>query len=241
MAINNHIQDESDEEATRQLLLERIRNDIVGKYTSDAEVATVSGLFEILFSCGPLTKKLMDKDFLEDLFSYLLPFIVTTHYKRQELLLSAGHIVEYIYFSKKGFARGFFINKNTGKEITHFLWSERSIITVPNSFFQQNPTQIFIEVMPETELMSLSFHRLRACIKKYPVVEIFSRNVILQYNTYETKRNYELSFLSGWERYIKLLKTHPDIEQKVSKKVIASYLNIAPQTLSRMLKEKRHP
>jgi CRP-like cAMP-binding protein len=157
------------------------------------------------------------------------------------LLLSAGHVAEYIYFSKKGFARGFFINKKSGREITDFLWSERSIITIPHSFFQQQPTQTFIEVMPGTELMSISFHRLRACFKKYPVVEIFSRNVILQYNAYEAKRSYELSFLSGWERYIILLKTHPDIEQKVSKKVIASYLNIAPQTLSRMLKERRHP
>jgi len=64
--------------------------------------------------------------------------------------------------------------------------------------------------------MSISFHDLRACIKKYPVVEVFSRNVILQYNAYETKRSYELSSLSAWERYLELLKTHPDIEQKVS-------------------------
>jgi CRP-like cAMP-binding protein len=183
----------------------------------------------------------MNKDFLEKLISYLLPVIATTDYTRRELLLSAGHIAQYIYFSKRGFARRFFIQKKTRREITDFFWTEHSIITVPDSFFQRQPSQAFIEVMPQTELMSISFQDLKACIKRYPVVEIFSRNVILQYNEHESKRNYELSFLSAWERYIELLKTHPDIEQKVSKEVIASYLNIAPQSLSRMLKKRGHP
>ncbi len=241
MAFKNYINDKSNEQSSTQSRLQKIKIYIAGNYADDAEIAKVSGLFDILFSCGPLPEKLLNKDFLGKLFSYLLPFIATTHYIRQELILSAGHIAEYIYFSKTGFARGFFIQKKTGKEITDFLWSERSIITVPHSFFQQQPTQTFIEVMPETELMSLSFRDLKACIKKYPVVEIFSRNVILQYNVYETQRSHELSFLSAWERYIGLLKIHPDIEHRVSKGVIASYLNIAPQSLSRMLKKKRHP
>jgi hypothetical protein len=206
----------------------------------------VSGLFDMLFSCWPVPEKLMDKDFLEKLISYLLPFIVITHYTRRGLLLSAGHVAENLYFSKKGFARGFFIHKKSGREITDFLWSERSIITIPHSFFQQQPTQTFIEVMPGTELMSISFHDLRACIKRYPVVEVFSRNVILQYNAYETKRSYELSSLSAcskericfvtnildkdrytlakwykqrWEieTFFKFIKQHPNVKHLVSR------------------------
>ena len=240
MDFEDHIYD-SNEQLDRQSQLQKIKKDIAGNYAGGAEVATVSGLFDLLLGCGPLPQKLVDKHFLGNLVSYLLPFIATTRYTRQELLLSAGHIAEYIYFSKTGFARGFFIQKKTGREITDFLWSEHSIITVPYSFFQQQPSQTFIEIMPETELMSISFHDLRTCIKKYPVVEVFSRNVILQYNAYVAKRSHQLSSLSAWERYIELLNTHPDIEQKVSKGVIASYLNIAPQSLSRMLKYKRHP
>lgn len=241
MAFKNYITDKSNEQFHRQSQLQKIKKDIAGNYVGSAEEATVSGLFDLLPGCGPLPQKLMDTHFLASLVSYLLPFIATTLYTRRELLLSAGHIEEYMYFSQTGFARGFFIQEKTGREITDFLWSEHSIITVPHSFFQQQPTQTFIEVMPETALMSISFHDLRTCIKKYPVVEVFSRNVILQYNAYEIKRSHELSSLSAWERYIDLLNTHPDIEQKVSKGVIASYLNIAPQSLSRMLKKKRHP
>lgn len=238
---DHKLHNEGNEAFPERNRLETIKKYIADKYAAETEVATVSGFFDILLACGPLPQKLLDKDFLAKLISYLLPVIGTTSYTRRQLLLSAGHVAQYIYFSKSGFARGFFIEKKTGREITDFLWGDHSIITVPNSFFQQQPSQTFIEVMPGTELMSISFHDLKACIKKYPVVEIFSRNVILQYNAYESKRSHELSFLPAWERYLELLKIHPDIEQKVSKEVIASYLNIAPQSLSRMLKKRGHP
>jgi CRP/FNR family transcriptional regulator, anaerobic regulatory protein len=238
---DDKLHNDANEPFPERLQLEKIQKYIAGNYTTETEVAKVSGLFDILFACGPLPKKLMKKDFLEKLISYLLPVIATTGYMRRELLLSAGHIAQYIYFCKRGFARGFFIQKKTGREITDFFWGERSIITFPNSFFQQQPSQAFIEVMPGTELMSISFQELKTCINKYRVVDFFSRHVILQYNNYETKRRHELSFLPAWDRYIELLKMHPDIEQKVSKEVIASYLNIAPQSLSRMLKERGHP
>ena len=89
--------------------------------------------------------------------------------------------------------------------------------------------------------MSISYQGLMACIKKYPMAEVFSRNVVLQYRVHDAQKNYDLAFLSAWERYLQLLETHPDIEQQVSKEVIASYLHIAPQSLSRMLREKGHP
>ena len=202
---------------------------------------SIHHLFDILLSYEPLPKKLLDKDFVENLKNYLIPILATSVYTKRQLLLSAGQLAEYIYFMEEGFARGFYMHPQTKKEITHFLWNRDSIITVPDSFYKQTPSYLFIEVMPQTQLIALSYDQLMACKKVYPITEIFSRNVILQYNAYEAKRNYDMASLSAWERYLRLLQTHPDIEQQVSKEVIASYLDITPQSLSRMLKEKRHP
>jgi len=240
MTTGNHIHNKS-ARFPAQNGLKRIKERVAANYTGDPETAIASTLFTILSGFGPLPAKLMNKDFLANLGGYLLPLITTSHYPKRQLLLSAGHVASSVYFSQKGLVRGFYMHKKTGKEITDFLWRERSVITVPNSFFKQQPSQLFIEAMPGTQLLSISFHHLMACLKKYPVLEIFSRNVILQYHAYETKRNHELSSLSAWERYIELLNLHPDIEQKVTKEVIASYLHIMPQSLSRMLKERGHP
>ena len=202
---------------------------------------SIHHLFEILLNYGPLPAKLYDKNFVENLKAYLLPFITPSIYTRRQLLLSAGQVAEYIYFLEKGLARGFYIHESTRKEITDFLWGKHSIITVPDSFFQQRPSHLFIEVMSGTQLMYISYRHLMACFKKYPVTQIFSRNVIVQYNAHEIKKNRDRAFLLTWERYIQLLKKHPDIEQQVSKEIIASYLNITPQSLSRLLREKGHP
>lgn len=222
-------------------LLEQIKISLENIYSNEADTVKLSGLFNILFTCGPLPQKLFDKNFLPNLVGYLMPHIFITQYSRRELLLSAGHIPQYLYYCNRGFARGFFVDSKTSKEITHFFWSPPAIVTIPYSFFNQHPSQHFIEVIAGTELLSISFLDLQDAIKRYPVIEIFSRNVILTYHEYERNRNYALSFYSPWQRYINLLKTHPDIEQLVSKEVIASYLNITPQSLSRMLKKNRHP
>ncbi len=202
---------------------------------------SIHHLFDILSSFEPLPKKLLDKNFVENLKNYLIPILATSFYTRKQLLLSAGQLAKHIYFLEKGFARGFYMHPHTKKEVTHFLWKQDSIITVPDSFFRQIPSYLFIEVMPQTQLIGFSYDQLMACKKAYPVIEVFSRNVILNYDAYEAKRNFDMVSLSAWDRYVHLLQTHPDIEQWVSKEVIASYLDITPQSLSRMLKQKRHP
>jgi hypothetical protein len=64
---------------------------------------------------------------------------------------------------------------------------------------------------------------------------------MLQYVSYHTKRTHDLISLSAWERYLDLLQRHPKIEQKISKEIIASYLGITPQSLSRLIKDNGHP
>ncbi|MGN6530809.1 MAG: Crp/Fnr family transcriptional regulator [Ginsengibacter sp.] len=239
MALEDYTQDESDQLFRRKKKMEAIKESIAGNYHG-REAAILSHLFVMLFTTGPVPEKLMEIDFVIKLANDLLPCIAVSQYARRQLLLSAGHIAGHIYFSTKGMARGFYTHKR-GKEVTDYLWNQHSFITVPASFFQQRPSHLFIDVMSGTELLSISFQDLSSCIEKYPVVEIFSRNVILQYHNYEAKRSQDFTFLTAWERYLQLLKTHPDIEQQVSKEVIASYLHIEPQSLSRMLKKKKHP
>ena len=70
---------------------------------------------------------------------------------------------------------------------------------------------------------------------------VFSRCISLQYVYYHAQRAQELVGASPWERYQRLLKTHPGIELSLPKEIIASYLNIAPQTLTRMIREHGHP
>ena len=182
-----------------------------------------------------------DTGLLEKLNQFLLPVITVSHYPRQQLLLSAGQVADYLYFLEEGLARGFYFDEDKQKEITNFLWQEQSIIIVPVSFYSRKPSPFYIEVTAGTQLLSLSYYHLLDFIRSYPEAEIISRNLVLQHSEYEEKRNHDLSLLTAWDRYVQLLEDFPLIEQQVSKEVIASYLHITPQSLSRMLREKGHP
>lgn len=202
---------------------------------------SIQQLFEILLSNGPLPRKLKDAIFIGQLKVHLAPFIIRHHYRKSQVLLSKGHISNHIYFLEAGIVQGYYQQSEERKEQTHFLWNGHSIITDPISFYQRKPSKLTIETLTEVKLHSISNEDLMNCQKTYPVLEHFSRNVIMEYHAYEKRRNYDLVSLPAWDRYLRLLHTHPTVEQYVTKEIIASFLNITPQTLSRMLKERGHP
>lgn len=198
----------------------------------------INQLLELLLSRGPLPEKLTDETFIGEIKAFTSPLLQVTSYDRDQLILSAGHRADHIYFCDRGLAYGHYPAPETKKEVVHFLWGKDAIITAPESFFQRKPSQLFITAVSGTILTSISYYDLQACFARFPETEIFARNVILQYAVCERKRSYDMEHVPAWDRYLKLLKRLPDIEQLVPQRVIVSWLNITPQSLSR-LKNKR--
>lgn len=194
-------------------------------------------LYDHLFDNPTLPIRLREKGYQATIKKYLDEVIVWVQFPKAFLLLSPGHI----YFVLKGLARAFIYDEKNNRQVTYFIFTGQSFVTDPESFFQQAPSLFFIEAMPGSEMLSINYQRYSECAKRFPETEIFTRYLLLRYNSLHSKRMGEMANLGAWQRYLNLLKAHPNIEQQVSKEVIASYLNIAPQSLSRLLKENRHP
>ncbi len=199
------------------------------------------GLYDVIFKLRPLPKRLTDRQYVNELMAAVDERLTVTDHRHRCLLLNAGHTSDYIYFVGKGIARGFYFDDRTGREQTSILWDGQSIVCDPVSFFQRKASDVNIEVMPGSLLLSISYRQLQDIFKAFPETEIFARCISLQYVYYFADRARQLAGASAWERYLHLLSTHPGIELRVSKEIIASYLNITPQTLSRMLRENGHP
>jgi CRP-like cAMP-binding protein len=198
-------------------------------------------IYDVLFSLDSLPEKLMDKQYASKIVAALDECLIVTEHRHRYLLLNAGHISDYMYFIERGIARCFYFDDNVGREITSMIWREHCIVCDPLSFFQRKASEVNIEVMPDSLLLSISYWQLQDIFKAFPETEIFIRCISLQYTCYYAQRARELIGTSAWERYLHLLITHPGIELKVSKEIIASYLNITPQSLSRLIREKGHP
>lgn len=198
-------------------------------------------LYEVIFKMRPMPKRLTEKPYVDALIKAIDERLTVTQHRHRSLLLNAGHYSDYMYYVEEGIARCFYFDDNTGRELTSILWKERSIVCDPVSFFQHKISEVNIEVMPGSLLLSISYRQLQDIFKEFPESSVFVRCVSLQYVYYFAQRSRQLAVNSPWERYLHLLSTHPGIELRVSKEIIASYLNIAPQTLSKMLRERGHP
>lgn len=199
------------------------------------------GLYDVIFKLRPMPKRLTDRKYLDELIDALDQLLTETEHRHRYLLLNAGHTSDYMYFVGRGLVRCFYFDDHTGREQTSILWKEQSIVCDPVSFFQRKTSDINIEVMPGSLLLSISYRQLQDIFNAFPETEIFARCISLQYVYYFAGRARQLAGASAWERYLHLLSTHPGIELSVSKEIIASYLNIAPQTLSKLIKERGHP
>ena len=199
------------------------------------------GLYDVVFRLSPMPKRLTDRQYLNELITALDERLTLTDHRHRCLLLNAGHISDYMYFVERGIVRCFYFDERTGREQTSILWKEQSIVCDPVSFFQRKASDVNIEVMPGTLLLSISYCQLQYIFRAFPEAEIFARCISLQYVYYFAQRARQLAGASPWERYLHLLATHSGIELHLSKEIIASYLNIAPQTLSKMLRERGHP
>ncbi len=198
-------------------------------------------LYNLLFNRKNLPAELSDRSEQQRLTDFLDGIIGYSYHPRNQLLLSVGQETAYIYFLEKGFARGYYTDPQYEQEHTVILWDELSIFTDPFGFFERQPAGINIEVMAGSRLLFISWYQLANLYRLLPYTEIFTVRMTAYYSAYFAQRSHDLVSLSAWERYTQLLENYPGIELKVTKKIIASYIDVAPQSLSRLIKENGHP
>lgn len=195
-------------------------------------------LHDYLLDLDPMPEELKNGLIRSELIRYVNAQISTSHHSHKVLILTAGMIPDRIYFVEKGVVRGY-RDDEKGKEKTIFLWDDHSIMTDVDSFIRRIPSDIYIEVMPNSILTSISYQQLSNIFESFPYIRKFLTRLALYQNEYSHRSFYNFAKPSAWERYQELLKRYPQVEQKVSKETIASFLEVTPQYLCKMIKENR--
>jgi CRP-like cAMP-binding protein len=107
------------------------------------------------------------------------------------------------------------------------------------SFYTQQPSSEYIELLEDTEMFTMSFDQLQLVYADHPEFNYFGRVVTEKYYIRSEERHILLRTKSPVERYERLLKSHPDILNKAPLGTIASFLGIDKATLSRIRNPKR--
>lgn len=157
--------------------------------------------------------------------------------ERNEILVPAGSIARHLYFVIKGCLRIFLTNEE-GIESTRFLVFEGKMGTAFPSFILKEPSVATIQSPEPSELLMLSFEDRESLCKNIPGWETLNRIELEQEYIKAIRRIENLITADSRERYHLLMKDNPEMIRRLPARIIADYLGISPETLSR-LKSKR--
>ena len=157
--------------------------------------------------------------------------------KRNEILVEKGSIAKHLYFVVKGCLR-VFLTDDEGNESTRFLIFEDHFGTAFPSFVQQKPSVAAIQSLEPSELFMISRQDAQMLMKEISGWETMMRLGLEQDYIASIERIESLITLDAKERYNILMQNQPGLIQRLPGKIIADYLGISQETLSRLKSKK---
>jgi CRP-like cAMP-binding protein len=169
--------------------------------------------------------------------AYILSKFKPCSAKKHDILIQKGEKARYFYFINKGCLRAFYIRDN-GSEATRYIAMEGQFGTALASFITGLPAKDYFDAVEDCELLRISREDFDILMKEVPAFEaLYLLSLELNY-LYNVWRIASLMSMDATERYQHLIREHPLIVQRLPNKIIASYLGITPESLSRLKAQK---
>ena len=184
-------------------------------------------LIDFISTINPIPKESSDK---------LLNLIRIKEYKKGDNLVNIGEIPNDFYILKKGVVRSFYTD-HKGKEYIRHIFTPFKATGALGALILSKPSRLSYNCLLDCEVYAFNFEEFKSLKENdQEICRLYSSILESIFLTLESKI-YDLSVLNATERYLKLKKQNPNIENLIPQYHIASYLNITPVQLSRIRKE----
>ncbi|HET8573766.1 MAG TPA: Crp/Fnr family transcriptional regulator [Edaphocola sp.] len=151
-------------------------------------------------------------------------------------LLRQGAYCRHTFFVENGLLRKYGVDAK-GKEAVIQFAPEKWFVTDRDSSFFQQPSQFFIQAMEDSTVLMLDETIIEQLGQQIKGFVAFNQRLLHNHIRQQTKRIYELLSANAEERYLSFIATYPDLLWRVPQWMIASYLGITPESLSRIRKD----
>lgn len=181
----------------------------------------------LLQSLSPLT----DQEFEES-----KKYFSEAQFAKGDYFAEAGKVSKHIAFVNRGSFRTYYYNQK-GDEITACFRTENNLLSSYTSFILQEPSQLFITSLEESELILLDYDSLQELYSKILNWQIIGR--ITAEREYINMEQYAsvLNTETAKQKYLRLQDEQPQVFLKSNLEHIASYLGVTRRTLSRIRQE----
>lgn len=173
-----------------------------------------------------------------DELDILESIIVPQKYAKGEMILKEGDICRQFLYIDKGLVRQFYFKH--GKEVTEHLGQEHTIVMCIESLFKEEPTKLQVEALEPTTVYALPKADLERVAMHNVNIQILYRKMLEESLIVSQIHADLVRFETAQDRYKKLCKLCPQVVLRAPLVYIASYLQMTPETLSRVRASTLH-
>ena len=172
----------------------------------------------------------------EKQFDYFKTLFVPRKLRKRQYFLQEGDVSKYQAFVDNGMLRSYTIDEKGSEHVLQFA-SEGWWMADISSYLNDESSFLNMDAIEDAELLLINKSSWEMAMHKIPKLERYFR-IIIQNHLVATQKRLLQSFTeTAEEKYVRFLHTFPDCEQRVPLQMIASYLGIKRETLSRLRKK----
>jgi CRP-like cAMP-binding protein len=168
----------------------------------------------------------------EEEFAVLGKRLVVREFDRRQLLVRVGEVEEYLNFVVKGLIRMYFLKGKT--EMITNIAREGELISSSSSFLSAKPSYYNVETLEPCTVLSISRTQLERAYQESPKIEKLGRLMTTYFVLQKEEWELECIRLDTRERFLRFIGNNPELLTRVPQKYLASYLNMKPETFSRL-------
>lgn len=166
----------------------------------------------------------------------MMPHLAIRSFRKGEILLARGGVNRHIHFVEKGLLRYYAIDAKGKEHVLQFA-PETWWLSDRSNLRSLEPSEHFIDAHEDTTAVLLDQAFIEMATELSEEFRTFHQHILQRHILQLYHRIHLLIGHSAKERYLEFLKTYPDLSQRVPQWMIASYLGITPEGLSRIRRE----
>jgi len=158
------------------------------------------------------------------------------HYPKDEPIIRVGEFADKAYYIISGYMK-YYKLLESGDDLIIHLYAPDNFAASLDSFFKEERSKEELTCITDCYLFSISRPDLEILFSTNEKWGTFGRKLMETFLIEKEERIIDQISLTAQQRYIKLIETHPGIVQNVPIKLIASFIGVKPESLSRIRKQ----
>lgn len=168
----------------------------------------------------------------EEKWSSFEQVITIRRFKKGETIITPGTVCNHVSYVNYGLIRSYYLVD--GKEIITSFFNEDKYYSDYESFLSRKPSLMYSDALEDTELAEINYEDLQVQYSRYPECERAGRLVAEDLFMHISARNASFLLQTPEQRYNQFLEDSASVAGRIPQYMIAAYLGITPEALSRI-------